>query len=224
MIEYHESSPPFRKGGFFQRGKIATSLFALTLLFSGISGPPALAQPLEEYFRCDVGLVGAPVAIDTGQFDTDGSADIAVVDEAGDRVLILLTDAEAFAAGVCNQLIKSASQVGVDDGPVALGVGNLEQDGDLDIAVAEDRGAVVLAGDGQGNFTARAPIPAGLEPRSIVIADFDRDGFQGPRRRYGRRTESRAPVWTRGWWLSGTGGAISNGPIGGCLRHGRLKS
>ena len=154
------------------------SLFALTLLFSGISGPPTLAQPLEEYFRCNGGLVGAPVAIDTGQFDTDGSADIAVVDEAGDRVLILLTDAEAFAAGVCNQLIKSASQVGVDDGPVALGVGNLEQDGDLDIAVAEDRGAVVLAGDGQGNSTARAPIPAGLEPRSIVIADFGRDGFQ----------------------------------------------
>lgn len=67
----------------------------------------------------------------------------------------------------------------VGDGPVALAVGDVNQDGRTDVIVANmlSDSLSVAYGRGDGTFERVVHFPViGRRPRSVVVGDFDRDG------------------------------------------------
>src|SRR5439155_566200 len=69
-------------------------------------------------------------------------------------------------------------------GPVSVAVGDFNGDGHLDLAVANvgtdpsftDGSVSVLLGNGDGSFQTARNFPAGRNPSSVAVADFDGDG------------------------------------------------
>lgn len=80
---------------------------------------------------------------------------------------------------VCTNTVtyQLASNTPVGDLPIALASGRFDSDAYPDVAVSNFSGnsVTVLRGDGQGNFTAGAPIPVGSAPRGVVAQDFNGD-------------------------------------------------
>ncbi|HEX8492498.1 MAG TPA: FG-GAP-like repeat-containing protein [Pyrinomonadaceae bacterium] len=76
------------------------------------------------------------------------------------------------------------TNVGVGIGPKSIATGDFNHDGRNDLAVANygsglgapDGGLTVLLNNGAGGFLAPNNIPAGINPRSIITADFNNDG------------------------------------------------
>jgi len=109
-----------------------------------------------------------PVAV--GDFNGDGKLDLAVVDEGGCKVWILLGD------GTGNFTLASTPSVGLE--PTSVAVGDFNGDGKLDLAVANagDNTVSVLLGDGTGNFTLASSPAVGSGPYSVAVGDFNGDG------------------------------------------------
>jgi len=113
--------------------------------------------------------MGPRVAV-TGKIDGDERPDIAVVSaEAGMVSLLLNTDGSHFVPGMSTPVSGS---------PIGLAIGDLDVDGDNDLAVTNSNESKVtlLMNDGNGNFTQNGvALAAGVTPGELVIADFDRD-------------------------------------------------
>jgi hypothetical protein len=75
----------------------------------------------------------------------------------------------------------AASRAPAGDGPFALALADLDQDGKLDVAVAcngsnnNKPGAEVLLGDGRGGLSAPSHNAAGSDPVSLVAAELGQD-------------------------------------------------
>src|SRR5688572_4063308 len=61
---------------------------------------------------------------------------------------------------------------------VSVAIGDLDGDGALDLATANQasNSVSVLLGNGQGAFGAAVSYAVGQDPRSVAIGDLDRDG------------------------------------------------
>ena len=72
------------------------------------------------------------------------------------------------------------STVAVGNNPDAIVVGDFNNDGRLDLAIANfrDNTVTLLLGNGDGMFTqaSGSPYPVGKGPNQIVAADFNGDG------------------------------------------------
>ena len=65
----------------------------------------------------------------------------------------------------------------VSSGAVKVDVGDFNQDGKLDLAVATYRPSVdILLGNGDGTFQAQLSFPTGNSPWNALPADFNGDG------------------------------------------------
>ena len=109
------------------------------------------------------------VAVVIGDLDGDGDGDLAVADQAGGGVRILLNHGDAtFAEPVA---------YATDAGPASLAIADLDGDGDLDLAVANhDGGNVsVLLNRGDATF-ARAANYTTDAARAVAIGDLDGNG------------------------------------------------
>jgi hypothetical protein len=111
----------------------------------------------------------SPLAISNADFNADGNLDLIVTD-GFDKVYVFLGD------GTGSFELASTSTVG--DGPRSIVTGDLNRDGKLDMAVAnENSGNIsVLLGDGAGSFGDAAQIATGAAPETLAIGDLDLDG------------------------------------------------
>jgi type II secretory pathway component GspD/PulD (secretin) len=116
-------------------------------------------------------LPSTPSAVAVGDFNGDGSIDIAVTDSANNAVAILLGSGDGtFAAPVTYPTGTT---------PVALLVKDFNADGFLDLAVVNqaDGTVSILLGNGDGTFAAKTDDPVDVMPAAIASADFNDDGI-----------------------------------------------
>ena len=129
-------------------------------------------------FSFGVGQGGWSVAV--GDFNNDGNEDLTVAKAGTDTVGVRFgngTGSNTFASRPTDALIP------VGDSPRAVAVGDFNNDGNEDLAVAntQDDNVTVLLGNGAltGTFATAAagsPFPAGDLPHSIAVGDFNSDG------------------------------------------------
>jgi hypothetical protein len=107
----------------------------------------------------------------TGDFDSDGSVDLAVAGR--DVVTVLLNDGR----GGFSRSAELDAGGPVTSGSIALA--DLDADGAMDLAVvhATEDALVFFAGDGRGGFARVADLDAGAGPRTLGLGDFNGDGI-----------------------------------------------
>jgi hypothetical protein len=105
-----------------------------------------------------------------GDFNGDGTLDLAVANYGSNTVSILLGD------GTGNFSLASSPATG--SGPQSVSEGDFNGDGTLDLAVANANSKTVsiLLGDGAGNFSLASSLATGNYPDSASVGDFTGDG------------------------------------------------
>jgi hypothetical protein len=112
-------------------------------------------------------------AVAAADFNGDGKLDLAVTDQAGNSVLILLGKGDGTFQ-------PPATTIAVGNHPSAIVAGDFNNDGKLDLAITNytDGTVTLLLGTGDGSFTpaSGSPFPVGTTPLAITAADFNGDG------------------------------------------------
>ncbi|HEY6376298.1 MAG TPA: Ig-like domain repeat protein [Edaphobacter sp.] len=115
-----------------------------------------------------------PFGVVVGDFNSDGVADLAVVNSGSTNVSILLGDGH----GGFSPAVGSPVAVGTD--PFGVAVGDFNGDGIADLAVANwgSNNVTILLGNGSGGFSASgSPVAVGTRPYAITVGDFNGDGI-----------------------------------------------
>src|SRR6266404_8212214 len=140
------------------------------MLVSLVRGEASLAADLTAGGTFATGL--QPIAVAAGDFNRDGKTDLAVVNQQSETVSILIANGDGT--------FQAAVSYGVGHFPQGVVIGDFNRDGKLDLATADqfDPGFVsVLLGNGDGTFQAAVNYDtASVDPSSIVVGDFNRDG------------------------------------------------
>ncbi|HEY6765860.1 MAG TPA: VCBS repeat-containing protein [Candidatus Sulfotelmatobacter sp.] len=115
-----------------------------------------------------------PIQVASGDFNHDGNPDLAVLNLGGPSVSILLGDGKGGFATAVNYAV---GQTGTN--LTALAIGDVNNDGNLDVVVSFNSGSNgglnVLLGNGDGTFQA-AITNAQVAPVAFVLGDFNGDG------------------------------------------------
>jgi len=142
------------------------------------SSPPCVPGALRFVIASQPAVDANPDGIAAGDFNSDGTLDLAVVNFSAATVSVLLGKGDGtFHAAV-------GYPTGPD--PAAIITGHFDGDPYLDLAVASSSGGMVsatgsvdvLLGNGDGTFRAAQEYVAGVGPYAIAGADFDGDGAQ----------------------------------------------
>lgn len=119
---------------------------------------------------------GRPYGVATGDFNGDGQADIAVAQQYGKTINVILSNGDGTFQPAVNYLVGAR--------PVALAVADLNRDGKLDLIVAQQSARLphqsldtigVLLGNGDGTFQPDIFYPAGRHPVAVIAGDFNGD-------------------------------------------------
>jgi ankyrin repeat protein len=125
---------------------------------------------------------GTPVSLILADLNGDTLLDIAVANQGTNDVSVLLNQGTGtFAAAtnycVANVPVGSTCAATAPIQPASIAVGDLNNDGYPDLAVASLGGTVtVLLNNAAGTFSEQTPLSIGVNPRSLVIKDFNGDG------------------------------------------------
>src|SRR5262249_46629773 len=109
-----------------------------------------------------------PYAITTGHFDAGNTVDLAVVNNNGNSVSILL--------GKGDGTFTSAGEFATGDHPLSVATGDFNGDLKQDLATANAGDVSVLLGNGDGTFKTPQNISIGSSPLSVAVGDFNGDG------------------------------------------------
>ncbi len=122
------------------------------------------AQPLT------IGIGALPFGFVSEDLDSDGDPDVAVVNQQGDSVTVLL--------GSPSGRLTVGQTVAVGDGPIAIVSGDVDGDGDTDLMVSSfaDDQVSLLTNRGDASFEQRVVVDTIRNLGPIALADFDNDG------------------------------------------------
>ncbi len=116
-----------------------------------------------------------PIAMTSGDFNSDGNLDLALVNETTNNVSILLGNGSASFS------LATGSPFAVGKFPVAIASADLNGDSRADLVVVNqtDNTISVLLGNGDGTFTSapNSPLATGQTPTAVTIADFNGDSL-----------------------------------------------
>ena len=153
--------------------RIATVLSAMSILWA--CQPLEPQQATQAIVSYDVGA--RPGAIATGDFNNDGTLDVAVANSADGTVSIFL----GVGGGRLRPAPGSPFPAGRE--PSEVDAADLDRDGDSDLVLAnhETSRVTILLNDKRAHFTAASgsPFETGARPHvhSLATADFDGDGW-----------------------------------------------
>jgi len=119
--------------------------------------------------QSDYSTGNTPAALAVADFNADGKLDIAVANQGGNTVSVLLGNGDGtFAAHV---------DYATGNTPVAVAAGDFNGDGKLDLAVVNKLGNTVsiLIGDGTGGFATHVDCAAGSTPVALAVGNFNAD-------------------------------------------------
>src|SRR5262245_35594192 len=114
----------------------------LALVLPGTASADFVHQPSSPF---TVG--GQPFAVAAADFNADGRTDVAVANEADDNVAVLLRQPDGRYAQ------EAGSPFAAGDGPISVAVGDLNDDGRRDLALADfnaDKVTILLRQPGGG--------------------------------------------------------------------------
>jgi hypothetical protein len=143
---------------------------AASLIAAGQLLVPATGSPIR--------VLQAPGNVAIGDVNNDRRPDLVATSSSDRRVAVLLGQGDGGFA------LPAAGVMEVPENPHEIAVGDLNRDGNLDIALAshESYNVVLLHGDGRGGFRPAANSPLamkdGRQPHThgLGIADFNADG------------------------------------------------
>jgi hypothetical protein len=117
----------------------------------------------------------APISQAVGDFNGDGKADLAVVNQQSNTVSVLLGNGDGT--------FQPKTDYATGTTPASIAVGDFNGDGKADLVVANkgSNNLSVLLGNGDGTFLPKTDIavnttPAPLTPVAVTVGDFNGDG------------------------------------------------
>ncbi|HWW84649.1 MAG TPA: VCBS repeat-containing protein [Vicinamibacterales bacterium] len=118
-----------------------------------------------------------PTALAAADLNGDGCIDLVVANLNANNMSI--PGSISVLLGQCDGTFQIAPEVTVGVRPLSVAVGDLNGDGQLDLAVVNEFGnppTSILLGNGDGTFQAAPDVPATGD--RVLIADFNGDGYQ----------------------------------------------
>lgn len=141
---------------------------------------PNLAPCGQEIFLSAVGYdIGENANfLDIGDINGDGYLDVVNTNTADNTMSVLLNNKD----GTFNtQNIYAQAIYPVGQAPLGIALGDIDNDGDLDIVEAnnDDNNFWLFLNDGNGNFSVspNSPYYVGDAPRDLALGDFNQDGY-----------------------------------------------
>lgn len=124
--------------------------------------------------KTDYRTAAGPVDVAVGDLNGDKRADIAVADYAASSISILINNGNGFDTAKNYSTAEEENQA---SSPQAIAIGDVNEDGDADVVVA-NRGSsniAVFAGDGTGAVGEPDFFPTGTVPFDLVLLDYNDD-------------------------------------------------
>jgi len=153
-----------------KRVKWKVWILTLFLILAGLSMASSAQADLSFEIAVNYGTGSQPTSVSVGDFNRDGTPDLAVANQYSHNVSILLGNGDGTFT------LAGSYQVG--SYPEFVTMGDFNSDGKLDLAVANavTNNVSILLGNGDGTFQGAVNYVAGSYPNAIAVSDFNGDG------------------------------------------------